>query len=911
MKLTLRKILCLSLVLTASLGYSQNKIWTKNNTVTDSNALSKYHLEPSKVESFTFNANTLNQRVQLAPVRGESRSVSNTIIEVPVVGGEFEQFRIYESQIFSSELAAQYPNIKSYVGYSLENPTTRLSMSSSPQGVQTMISYVNKETVFMMPTSPGSTDYILYTKASRGVYDSEFVCSTIDELVETSQNRSDNEFQRDANDQTLRSYRLAISVNGEYTAYHGGTVAGALAAINTTMTRVNSVFETDMAITFTIVNAPQLIYTNAASDPYSGNLGNWNLELANTLDANLADGDYDIGHMFGASGGGGNAGCIGCVCVNGNVNTGNHKGSGITSPADNIPETDTFDIDYVAHEIGHQMGANHTFSMNTETANVNVEPGSGTTIMGYAGITGVNNVALNSDPYFHYASINQILNNVNSGPNQCATTTAIANNPPIADAGPNYIIPKGTAYVLKGTATDADGDDMLTYCWEQNNSGQVTNTSFGPTSTIGAQARSLPPSMSPDRYIPNFDRVLNNLLTETNPGLTSDWETVSNVARNLTWALTVRDREPSATGLNGQSSFDLTTITVNGTAGPFTFTSQNDGSTWLSGTDEIITWDVAGTTANGINTSNVNILLSTDGGLNFDTILASNTPNDGSETITVPDAPSIACRIMIEPVGNIYYALNSSEFALDFDVTTDCLEYTSAENLNLAIPDGPGGNGNPGAPVTSIINIPDSQTIDFITVNADISHEYINDIIIEVIHPDGATAAIIYNRECGSQDDLDVTFADGSPGIVCATPTVGEYGPSFPLSVFNGLDSSGDWTISVTDNWDAITGTLNDWSIEICTTTVTPLSVDEFAVGDFSIFPNPNNGEFTIKLNSSSNQDITVDVFDIRGRKIFDNTYVNNSDFNQSISLNNVQSGMYLVKVSDGKKQTTKKIVIE
>ena len=87
-------------------------------------------------------------------------------------------------------------------------------------------------------------------------------------------------------------------------------------------------------------------------------LSNWNAQLQSTLTSIIGEANYDIGHMFGASGGGGNAGCIGCVCVNGS------KGSGITSPADGIPQGDNFDIDYVVHEVGHQLGANHTFSMS-------------------------------------------------------------------------------------------------------------------------------------------------------------------------------------------------------------------------------------------------------------------------------------------------------------------------------------------------------------------------------------------------------------------------------------------------------------------------------------------------------------------------------------------------------------------
>lgn len=899
------------MVFVFSLSFSQSKVWTKKNSQPGQESISRFHLEPSNVKMFNFNSNLFQQRIQSAPLRGKSNAMSSTIIEIPNFNGDLESFRIYESQIFESSLAEQFPEIKSYVGYGVENPQTRLSMSVSPKGVQTMITSNNRETMFMQPITHGSNDYMVYTKSSRGVYEDTFICSTIDDVIDSSENRMTTSIQRDADDQTLRSYRLAVSVNGEYTTYHGGTVAGALEGINATLTRVNAVFETDMAITFVLVDAPELIFTNANTDPYSNNLGAWNVQLQNTLTNTIGNDAYDIGHMFGASGGGGNAGCIGCVCEDDSPNPNDeNKGAGITSPSDGIPETDTFDIDYVAHEIGHQMGANHTWSFASEGTGVNVEPGSGTTIMGYAGITGSDDVQNNSDAYFHYVSINQILNNVATAPNNCAVTTTISNNPPVANAGPNYVIPNGTAYILKGSATDADGSDMLSYCWEQNNSGVVTSGSFGPTSTGGATTRSLPPSSSPNRYIPKLERVLNGQLTETNPSVGSDWETVSNVGRSMQWALTVRDRDASATGLNGQSSFDLMNMTVSGSAGPFVVTSQNDGALWLSGTNQMITWDVAGTTGNGINTSNVNILLSTDGGQTFDTILVADTANDGSEMIAVPNIVAPYCRIMVEPVGNIYYAVNSAEFSLNAEVETICTQYASGD-VGEAIPDGPGGNGNPGPAVENIINIPDSEAIDFIKVYADVSHDYINDLIIEVIHPDGTTSTNIYNRNCGSQDDLDVIFSDGSPAIVCASPTTGEYRPSSPLSVFSGLDSSGDWTMSITDNWDAITGTFNDWYIEVCSTTITPLSVDEFAIGAFSVFPNPNKGEFTIKLNSNSNQDISVDVVDIRGRRIFNNVYSNNSDFNQVVTLNNAQAGLYLVTVSDGDKKATRKIVIE
>ncbi|TYA52402.1 T9SS type A sorting domain-containing protein [Formosa maritima] len=237
-----------------------------------------------------------------------------------------------------------------------------------------------------------------------------------------------------------------------------------------------------------------------------------------------------------------------------------------------------------------------------------------------------------------------------------------------------------------------------------------------------------------------------------------------------------------------------------------------------------------------------------------------------------------------------------------------CTIYDSAPNLNIAIPDGPGGNGNPGAPAVNVINIPGSATIDYVTVSVNVSHGWINDLIVEIIHPDGTTATAVFDRECNGEDNIIVNFADGYPAFNCAA-TTGDYNPSSPLSVFSGLDSAGDWTISITDNWDAITGILNNWSIEICEEPT--MSIAENTFEDFSIYPNPNNGSFHIALNSTSNKNINIEVYDIRGRAIFNNTFGSTTRFNQEISLNNAQSGMYLVKISDGEKQTIQKIIVE
>ena len=531
MKTKLHYVFSFAVFLIGFSVFGQNKDWKASSTSGSLNTISVNDLNKSHFQIFELNIETFKQSLVGAPLRGTANS--NTIVSVPNELGEMESFRILEAPVFDEELSAMYPEIKSYVGFSVDNPGVRLRMSVSQLGVQTMISYLDRQTVFMQPVTGDSSKYIVYNRAARG--DNEiggFRCETIEDYSKQAAQARENSSltSRDADDQTLRTYRLAMSVTGEYTQYFGGTVAGALAAINNSINRNNEVYETDLAMHFEVIaSTTNVIYTNPNTDPYSpaSQAGNWNAELQSTLTSVIGDANYDIGHLFGATGGGGNAGCIGCVCSTG-------KGSAYTSPADGIPSGDNFDIDYVAHEIGHQMGANHTFSMSTEGTGVNAEPGSGTTIMGYAGITGANNVEQHSDPYFHYHSINQISNNVATAPNNCAATTAIANNPPNASAGADYKIPQGTAYVLRGTATDADGGDTLMYCWEQTNSGQVTNTTFGPTITGGSMNRSLPPTTETDRYIPKWSRVVAGQLTETNPTLGSDWETVATVARSMT-----------------------------------------------------------------------------------------------------------------------------------------------------------------------------------------------------------------------------------------------------------------------------------------------------------------------------------------------------------------------------------------
>lgn len=598
---------------------------------------------------FMLDVNAMKNALVTTPMRGANVKESNAaVIVLPNAEGQMERFRVYENSNMDPELAARYPEIKSYIGIGIDNPTSTAFFSISPLGFKSMVLNADKQAVFIEPYSQDLTTYTVYRKSDKKAAFTKFECAVVDQVLTGS---GDLMARPNADDSTLRTFRLAMSVTGEYTAYFGGTKALALAAINNTMTRVNGVFEKDFAARMVLIsNTDAVIYTSASTDPYSaaatGAGGAWNGELQSTLTSVIGEANYDIGHLFGASGGGGNAGCIGCICVNGS------KGSGYTSPADGIPSGDNFDIDYVAHEMGHQFGANHTFTIGNEGTGVHMEPGSGSTIMGYAGITNVD-VQPHSDAYFHAVSIQQVTNNIKT--KTCQTNTATGNAVPTANAGLDYTVPKSTPFMLTGSGTDANGD-ALTYCWEQFDS-QTTTTAPSATKTSGVNFRSYTPSTNPTRYFPRMQSVLTGATTTAGSEVTV--EALPSVARTLNFRFTVRDNRAGGSANNS----DDMKVTVNATAGPFSVTAPNTAVSYVGGSTQTVTWSVAGTTANGVNCANVDILLSTNAGASWTTILAA-TPNDGTQAVTIPNTPSTTCRIMVKGTNHIFFDVSNANFTI-------------------------------------------------------------------------------------------------------------------------------------------------------------------------------------------------------------------------------------------------------
>ena len=631
------------------------------------------------------------------------------LITIPLPDGRFENFSISRNRLLPESLLLKYPGISTYSGRSVENKNRKIYLDFTQLGFHAMI-IGGGTPVFIDPLFSNDNEYYI------SYFKKDFIKDEVNtwqcELHEKSGDLKDKSFEEEFEKNKSRvlkaalvtkEYQTAIAVTAQYTAIFGGTVADGLAAVVTALNRVTGVYESELGVSLSLVpNNDLIIFTDPVTQPFNNNSGDLNL-VQGVIDGAIGSANYDIGHVF-TSSNGGIAG-LGVVCST-------FKARGLTGLPN--PMGDPFYIDYVAHEMGHQFDANHTFNGNSGSCSggnrnpsTAYEPGSGATIMAYAGICGNDNLQNNSDAYFHLISLMEMTNHVNGSAASCATNIDVGNNMPSADANiegvDGKVIPASTSFELIGEGSDGDGDN-LTYQWDEWDLGPQNDVN-DPDNGSSPLFRSWFANSSKKRVFPRLEDILNNSTTVGEQLPTTD--------RSMTFQFIVRDNQ-------GGWMNDAITLDVASAAGPFVITSQN-ANELVSGSIDI-TWNVAGTDANGINCANVDILLSTNGGSKFPIILADDTANDGMENITLPDKFSNAARIKVKCSDNVFFDIN--------DANLDLVPENVPCNTVAEITDNPVVDGlySSASTLLSSGRIPSGGDVIF---TANISHEYNPDFTVE------------------------------------------------------------------------------------------------------------------------------------------------------------------------------------
>ena len=606
---------------------------------------------------FELNAEALSAVLNTAPMeftkKGEERM--SVIVSLPMPDGTLGRFDIEESPTMEPGLAAEFPEVKSYRGQGLDDTTATARFDWSPLGFHALVLSASGS-VYVEPYITGDTQhYITYFKEQ---LQDGFTprCEVSREMDQLAQEFAAGGLAAASVGTSLRTYRLALATTVEYTnnSVYGGSKAMTLTKLNTIVNLINAIYEREASIHFVLVSGELSIIFDAEPDGYTNStVGTMLNENPTVLNAQIGLANYDIGHVFGLSSAGSSSGVaqIGVAC-------GSSKGRG-ASVLGIALVTGNFTIDsgLVAHEFGHEFSAFHTFNSSSNfcgsagqrSAATAFEPGSGSTLMAYPGICSPENLQQNGDNYFHAGSFNQIANYAAGTGASCAAVTQTGNNPPTVSAGPDFTIPMGTPFALTATATDPDGDP-LTYSWEEMDTGNPSP----PMSDDGTRPlfRSFPAVTSPTRTFPKLSNILNNTSTIG--------ELLPVTTRAMNFTVTARDNRVVGGGVNS----DAMVLNVTSSSGPFIVTSPNTSVSWTGGSTQTVSWDVAGTSSAPINCANVKISLSTDGGLTFPIVLTASTPNDGSQTVTVPNVATTSARVKVEAVGNVFFDLSNANFTI-------------------------------------------------------------------------------------------------------------------------------------------------------------------------------------------------------------------------------------------------------
>lgn len=619
---------------------SLNEALLASETVWNKIDLNSIHLESKfkeKIASnnfsiFNLSVDNLKNNLNIKFNYGKSLALQeSTILEIPMPDGNFERFKVYEFPIMHPDLSRKFPNIKAYAGIGLDDPSAKIRFDISSSGFHGIITSGENSEVFIDPYAKNKDIYISYKARD---YRKEFrpKCFADDEILNDADITDNN-----GNNRGLKKYRIAIACTGEYSQYHGGTTESVLSAIHTTMTRVNAIFERDASIHLELVaNNDEIIFLDAETDPYKFNFPYENQTVCDSI---IGSENYDLGHAFGI-GEGGSAMRSGC-CVD------DIKAEAYSTFTQ--PEGDIFDVNFVAHEIGHQFGCGHTYNGTcNSTLATSIEPGAGSTIMGTDFFC--NKIQNVRDAYFHAINLMEIEANLKEGlASSCAEIIETDNNAPTVKVdNDHYFLPISTNFKLTAEGNDIDGD-ILTYCWEQLDNETNIDPPL-PTNSNGPSFRSLSPDENPFRYFPALKFILE--------GQDSKWEVIPSVCRQMKFRVTVRDNNQ----LGGKTASDDLSLSFVSNSGPFLLEFPNGEESLYQNGVYSITWDKANTDKAPVSCKKVNILLSVDGGYNYEYILASEVANDGYHIVQMPNIETNNARIMVESSDNVFFDISDEDF---------------------------------------------------------------------------------------------------------------------------------------------------------------------------------------------------------------------------------------------------------
>lgn len=604
-------------------------------------------------------------------------------IDIPLPNGAMANYQLMPATSMAPQLAAKFPTLRSFVGSDISQPSNSGRFNLSPDGFSGMFLHDGKW-IFLSPIKQSTNASHISYYREHALADE--VTKRRNDLLNLPRNLQQpsllaaKTLARSSGEQ-IRTYRLAVATSGEYTTELGG-ISAAMAELNTLVNRANGILLTDLSIQFELVaNNDQLIFTNASTDPFTNNDAEADIEANQVLlDDTIGAANYDLGHLLNTNGGG--LAFVGVACRE------NFKAQGYTGS--DTPQGERFYIDLVLHELGHQLGASHSFNAidsgscdasqrSPETA---VEPGSGTTIMSYSGICAPQNVQNSSDPYFHATSIDEIRSYIDDSIGGNCGTLSTPNNaiPQVTIDASRKTIPANTPFMLTASATDADSD-ALTYSWDQIDAGGDTGGTsdqfeLAQDNGINPLFRSREPTTSATRYFPRLSDVLRDRVVAG--------EVYPTTERELNFEVVVRDNQGGID--SARIGMDVVILDTD-----FAVIAPASDIVWQGNSTQTVTWERADTHLVPIFCASVDISIDVDGDNQFESMVAKDTFNSGSAQITVPNTNSADARLMIKCSDNHFYAVNPGRFSIQADtspiapVITDQNPIVIAEDNSVTI----------------------------------------------------------------------------------------------------------------------------------------------------------------------------------------------------------------------------------